>query len=169
VLNSSVRDPFIPFSRYSPRALALFQATMAHTHEMQAFLRARGVARVELDTVVQGVARLPSGSLPASIYWPHVLVAISRFCGDAIATACRGACPTRTLAGDGREMLVCGTGSYYEQPRLPDRLDEIPVDRVVFQPSIGDLSDPRCLPDETLRGGDGRAVSCVPRGKPTGR
>jgi hypothetical protein len=30
-------------------------------------------------------------------------------------------------------------------------------------------SDPRCHSDETWRGGDGRAGSCVPHVKPTGR
>lgn len=131
VLNCSVRDPFIRFERYSHRALRLFQSTMAHTDEMQEILRSYGVVRVELDNVVQGVAHMPELSLPVSIYWPYVLIAVSRYCGKEIAVACPGRCPKLNIAKGGREMVIYGTGSYYLNNQLP--LFHSSIDRAVYQ------------------------------------
>ncbi|MDD5630057.1 MAG: hypothetical protein PHU21_13395, partial [Elusimicrobia bacterium] len=110
-----------------------------------AFLRERGVARIELDNPLQGLER--GSDLRASLYVPFVTVTTTRLCFMAGADSgprelrrvapcgreCRSYTATLRSRGMGRDLILKGNTQFYENPDLPKDLEVLGVDRLVRQ------------------------------------
>ena len=110
-----------------------------------------GVCRVELDLPPAGLRRRDPAALPGSLWWPHVLVAVSRFCVAALAEDLAARQPGRVwpCQRSCRQTLVAlrhpampgplwsrGPAQHWENPgELPD-LRALSVDRVVELPEV---------------------------------
>ncbi len=126
-LNNSQRDYFRSGSWYSAEARALLAEV--------------GIARVELDSLLQGVAPLPAG-LAGSLHHPFAMVTSS------------GTCPFRSHGSSGPCSRPCGEAFVLETPEHPVplfqagntqflRQEELPpdpaslgLDRLVFHPVL---------------------------------
>ncbi len=90
LLNKQTIDPRIgPVMENSPAsARSHFQAAAADNPVVEAFLKDRGVNRIEFDNTRQGFIR--QGTLPASLHVPYVLFSVTRLCPAANWGAGRG-------------------------------------------------------------------------------
>ena len=100
-----------------------------------------GIARIELDNLVQGLAPLPAG-LAASLHTPYAMVTSS------------GTCPFRPHAAKGPCPAPCGEVMVLKTPEsrlplyqggntqflklesLPDDLPQLGIDRVIHHPAL---------------------------------
>lgn len=113
---------------------------------VQDYLAGLGVARVELDNLVQGIRRRPG--LPASLYLPWAYVSTTRrcrLCGcdgegyapERIPARCDRACERHafTVDKDGapRQLLLVGNTQFVDSGPPPEDLAELGVDRLVHQ------------------------------------
>jgi hypothetical protein len=116
----------------------------------RSFLRSRGVARVELDNVLQGLD-LELGGLRASLYVPYGYVATTRLCLAASCDRhgmedevgifpCRKECRDYTFElrqrGVPAVQLRKGNTVFFENPELPGNLERGGLDRIVTQPEL---------------------------------
>jgi len=107
------------------------------------FLADRGIDRVEINSRSQlqtAGGQLRGRGLLTHFHWPHMFVAVTRFCAcadgftghprDAIAACGRG-CErfVGTYALGETELLVCGNALWTKHPGLPQTPEE--VDRIV--------------------------------------
>ncbi|MCX5795425.1 MAG: hypothetical protein NTY77_08030 [Elusimicrobia bacterium] len=115
------------------------------------FLAVRGISRVEINSRSQLQTtreQLRSRGLRAHFHWPHMFVAVTRFCAaadgfaghprDAIAACSRG-CErfTGTYAVGGTELLVCGNALWTKHPgpaQPPEEADRIVSDELMPAP-----------------------------------
>ncbi len=112
-----------------------------------AYLRRRGVVRIELCNVVQGLER-GGEALPASLYHPWVYVSTGRYC-----QFCETSDPERALRALPRCQREClpyrlrmehpgmpvpltvrGSTTFFENSALPERPELLGVDRLVELP-----------------------------------
>ena len=112
------------------------------------FLSSKGIRRVELDNLLQGIARDPA--MPASLYYPYLYVSTTRLCLSNSCDhrtrslreifPCGKECQTYTFNLTHRDMpvklLLRGNTQFYLNDQLPDNLDELGIDRLVFEPDI---------------------------------
>lgn len=129
-LNRLVRDPRIGAEGRTLEQLEFLQTSQAHVPMVRAFLKERGIVRVELDNVRQGLAPLPDDGIGASLYTPWALISVSRFCGPAYAAHCPGkpCFATRTFV-EGVPMIADGTCTFWFCAGMPREMDGI--DRLV--------------------------------------
>lgn len=114
------------------------------------FLRERGVARVELDNVLQGL-ELDLGELRGSLYVPYGYIATTRLCLAASCNRhgmedevgifpCRKECRDYTfeLEQQGAPALQIRKGNtvFFENRELPGELARLGIDRIVTQPAL---------------------------------
>ncbi|WP_305042170.1 hypothetical protein [Geoalkalibacter sp.] len=110
----------------------------AHARELLAEL---GIARVELDNLLQGVAALPAG-LQGSLHHPYAFVTSTRGCPwrpPGSRGPCGQPCGEVFSLISSREpgtLLQCGNTQFLENPRLPENLAELGIDRLVFHPHL---------------------------------
>jgi len=113
------------------------------------FLINNGINRVELDNLLQGIAR-QAPSLKASLYFPFSYVTTTRFC--LTATSERKVRPLRSISDCNKEcqrytfrlrhknmpvdLFLKGNTQFFKNERLPDNLDDLNVDRIVYEPEI---------------------------------
>lgn len=90
LLNKQTIDPRIESVMESSPASARshFQAAAADNPVVEAYLKDRGVNRIEFDNTCQGFIR--QGTLPASLHVPYVLFSVTRLCPAANWGAGRG-------------------------------------------------------------------------------
>ncbi len=130
------------------KAFEHFKRSNVDVPRLKAFLQSLGVRRYELDNLPQGIARDPS--MPASLYYPYLYVTTTRLC---LTNSCdRRERPLREIFPCGREcqkftftlthkdmpveLLLRGNTQFYVNDRLPDNLEELGVDRLVFEPDL---------------------------------
>lgn len=115
---------------------------------IQDFLRSQGIARVELDNLLQGVVR--HSSLAASLYYPYAYISTTRLCLTSCCdrrttslreiTSCGKECHKFTFklshAGMPVTVLLKGNAQFFRNDKLPDNLAELGVDRLVYEPEI---------------------------------
>jgi len=126
-LNADERDYFRQGSWYSPEAVALLQET--------------GIARVELDLLLQGVAALPAG-LVGSLHYPYAMVSSSRNCpyrGSSSATGCPAPCGevfTLSSPESPLPLFQGGNTQFLRHDEPPAAPLPAGIDRVVFHPQL---------------------------------
>lgn len=113
------------------------------------FLVDNGIKRVELDNLLQGMVR-ENPALKASLYFPFAYVTTTRFCMAASSEkgrkslrsilACNEECQKYTFSLRHKnmpvELLLKGNAQFFENRRLPDNLDDLKIDRIVYEPEI---------------------------------
>lgn len=113
------------------------------------FLRGMSVRRVELDNLLQGLRRA-EGALPASLYYPYAYISTTRLCllmaGDRPDKNFRsiGCCSQECLRYDvtlvhqqmPAPLLLKGNTYFFRNDSLPSNLEELGIDRLVFQPEL---------------------------------
>lgn len=109
--------------------------------EARALLAELGIARIELDNLLQGIAPLPAG-LAGSLHVPFAMVASSRNCPYRTTTdpgGCPAACGevfTLTGAASPVPLLQGGNTQFLRNDTLPDDLPGLGIDRLVRHPSL---------------------------------
>lgn len=113
------------------------------------FLINNGIKRVELDNLLQGIAR-KNPSLKASLYLPFAYVTTTRFC--LTASSERKAVFMRSISSCNKEcqryafqlrhknmpidLFLKGNTQFFKNSRIPDDLDSLNIDRIVYEPEI---------------------------------
>jgi hypothetical protein len=114
------------------------------------FLINKGIKRVEFDNPFQGLSR-PSHSLKGSLYTPFVYVTTTRFCPTTLGEKrinkplrailpCNKGCQRYTFRLTHTQMpvelLLKGNTQFFKNEYLPKDLDQLTIDRLVYQPTI---------------------------------
>ena len=125
-----------------------FQRANSDVPHLSRFLESQGVARVELDNLLQGISR--SGGLTASLWYPFLYITTTRLCllmsGDrpeknlrSLGT-CGRECRTYRVTLTHKDMpvpiLVQGNTQFFRNDRLPEDLAALNISRLVFAPDI---------------------------------
>lgn len=120
----------------SDRVLEHFQKSVLDAPYSRAHLEERGVGRVELDVLTQGVSDADVG-LSASLYYPWTFVTVRRWCRESSsAPLCNEACSDRLTSLDNRpvmpELLYRKNNVVFT---YTETVPEVPaVDRTVYLP-----------------------------------
>lgn len=113
------------------------------------YLSANGIKRVELDNLLQGLDREES-MLKASLYLPFGYITTTRFCLTASCESrkkslrtipeCNKECRKYTFRLKHKSMPVDlylkGNSQFFKNERVPDNLECLAIDRLVYQPEI---------------------------------
>jgi len=107
-----------------------------YQQEAVAFLREFGIARVELDNLLQGIAPLPKG-LVGSLHIPWAMVTSSRNCPvreAGLTGPCPGGCGAvmrLTTPQTKADLFQAGNTQFLENRILPENLPSLGIDRIV--------------------------------------
>jgi hypothetical protein len=126
-----------------------FKETNVDSPYFTEFLLKNRVRRIELDNLLQGVARR-NPELKASLYMPYAYVTTSRFCLTRMAyndrrftrkiAPCKRECRVSSFKLSNRKMPVDlflkGNTQFIENSHLAGNLSDLNIDRLVFQPSL---------------------------------
>jgi len=135
-LSGQKRGPRILDLQLSPAEMDYFRRGSWYSSEAVAFLQEKGIQRVELDNLLQGIAPLPEG-LHGSLHLPYALVTSSRNCPFRKPhhdRPCQPACGevfTLESTQTAIPLLQGGNSQFLRNDRLPEHLDELGVDRLV--------------------------------------
>lgn len=114
------------------------------------FLISKQIKRVELDNLLQGISR-PPHSLKSSLYIPFAYITTTRLCllsscEDKVnkplraISACNKECQKYTFRLAHKKMpidlLLKGNTQFFKNERLPDNLNDLNIDRIVYEPEI---------------------------------
>jgi hypothetical protein len=116
---------------------------------LSAFLSEKGIRRVELDNLLQGLLR-SNPTLKGSIYFPFAYVTTSRFCLASLCekgsgfsraiTTCSKECQEyifllrhKTMPVD---LFVKGNAQFFKNDKLPEDLAQLNIDRIVYEPDL---------------------------------
>lgn len=109
------------------------------------FLLNKGIKRVELDNLLQGISRQNS-QIKGSLYLPFAYVATTRLCRVNLGERKRGILPcnrecqkyTFKLQHKGMpvDLFLKGNTLFFKNRKLPENLEELNIDRLVYQPEI---------------------------------
>jgi hypothetical protein len=113
------------------------------------FLINNGVNRIDLDNLLQGIAR-ENPSLKASLYFPYAYVTTTRFCLAAISeqrtnflrsiSNCSKECQRYAFRLSHKNMPVDlflkGNTQFFRNESLPHNLEDLNIDRIVYEPEI---------------------------------
>jgi hypothetical protein len=120
-----------------------YQGCWVDKAEAIALLFHYGVKRCELSNTAQGIA-LAFSDMRYTLHLPHVLVSVMRTCpGENEDFNTRPQCPCSSQTGAGQpiswahyslpfDLFRRDNALYYKHPELPDNLDILPVDRIVY-------------------------------------
>lgn len=113
------------------------------------FLIEKGIRRIELDNLLQGVIRR-SPKIKGSIYIPFAYVTTTRYCLASLCEndsgffrsirPCNKECQRYVFRLQHKQMpvdlLLQGNTQFFKNEKLPDNLDSLEIDRVVYQPEL---------------------------------
>ena len=118
-----------------------YQTSAINKTEVAEYLTEKGIRRCELNNIPQGISLL-SNKMKYTLYFPDVLISVMRQCPGAgenfnIHKKCRHHCNENenvTWHNDSMpyEFFRSDNGLYYNQTKLPENLQSIPVDRIVY-------------------------------------
>lgn len=147
LLTKQKRGPRIANLKHKlpPTALVHFKRFSVDKPEIITFLRQLGVVRIELDNTLQGV--IASSDIPKSIYLPFVYVSTTRYCLISKLNKkdfklrriddCNKECLNRGFVLKNKYMpekiYLKGNTQFYKNDRLPDKLEDKNIDRIVYQ------------------------------------
>jgi hypothetical protein len=129
-------------------AVAHFQCSNVDIPHVQRFLESKGVKRVELDNLLQGMVR--NGGLAASLYYPYAYISTTRLCllvdGDrpgknfrSIAK-CSHECMHYKVTLRHEDMpvpvVLKGNTQYFRNDKLPPNLEKLNITRLVHVPEL---------------------------------
>ncbi|MFH1791327.1 MAG: hypothetical protein ABH885_05020 [Candidatus Omnitrophota bacterium] len=126
-----------------------FMESACDTEVFSDFLVRNNVGRVEFDNLLQGLIR-PGGHIRGSLYYPYAYVSTTRYC---LTASCLSAEPAmRSIASCDKEcgqfsfslshksmpveLIMKGNTQFFENTELPGNLEELNIDRLVYQPDI---------------------------------
>lgn len=148
LLTKQKRDPRIAAlnEQLPVDAAAHLAASSVDSSLVAAFLGEQGIGRVELDNVAQGIRRY--GTMRASLYYPYCAITTTRFCPmsgseerkrnlraiEPCRRECRSYRMSLTTKRFPKEILLKGNTQFYINERLPENLDQLHIDRTVYQP-----------------------------------
>ena len=151
LLTKQARDPRLgKLAETVPdRAMAHFRMSNVDGPRLAAFLRRMGVVRAEFDNPLHGLER-QDPDLPGSIYHPYLYLTTTRLCyatarkggqrGQRTPGLCAMECRDRTFSLTHRKMpadlLLHGNTIFLENRQLPVNLEQLRVDRLVYQPDV---------------------------------
>jgi len=155
-----IRDPHSPktnylvFQKRLPLDLDYYYkgSNAASVGLIHNYLIEHGVNRIELDNTVQGLSlQLPQGEISASLYLPYIYIATTFFCPSAGCDQkkksllkirpCTKQCQKYIFKlrhkSIPKTLFLKGNTVFYKHSRLPRRrLEEIGINRLVYQPEI---------------------------------
>jgi len=152
ILVKQYRDPCFKKLRYriKKRASNFFKTSNIDFSydRMVSFLSAKGISRIELDNLMQGIIR--KTSLKASLYFPYGYVAPTRYCPTALIAQkiksvrvipiCSKECQGHTFRlihpFVPKDLLLKGNTIFFKNEALPRSLEKMSIDRLVFEPEI---------------------------------
>ena len=150
LLTKQKRGPRILLMRKKAPAemLAHFRRMSADSERFSAFLFQRGVKRIELDNLLQGIER--TSKTAASLYLPYAYVSTTRYCLTAYAASdnpyfrkigpCQRQCRKYTFElrdkGMPVTLLMKGNTYFFENRSVPENLEELGIDRIVEMPAL---------------------------------
>jgi len=126
-----------------------FRRACADSPAMTAYLSERGIKRLELDNLLQGISR-DRQALKASIYTPFSYVTTSRIC--VTSQAVNGRTFSRNITYCNKECRMCsftlkhgtmpatlylkGNTQFIKTETLPKRLEDLNIDRIVSEDGL---------------------------------
>ncbi|MCX8125666.1 MAG: hypothetical protein N3E40_00785 [Dehalococcoidia bacterium] len=152
LLNKMKRGPrlMVVIDRLPETTVEYFRNSSLTAPLLQKFLKERGVRRVELDNLLQGID-LPLRGWEMSLYLPYAYVTTTRLCLTASCDIpemeerigifpCQRECRKYTFALTSEIMPVTlirkGNTIFFENPVLPENFEGSGISRLVFQPEI---------------------------------
>lgn len=114
------------------------------------FLVSKRIKRIELDNLLQGISR-PLPSLKGSLYIPFAYITTTRIClfglrKDNADRISRVIAPCNKKCREGvfmlrhkkmpADLLLKGNTQFFKNEQLPDNLDDLNIDRIVYEPEI---------------------------------
>lgn len=127
-----------------------FRQSNVDSFTISNFLISKQIKRVELDNLLQGISR-PPHSLKSSLYIPFAYITTTRLC---LLSSCedKGNKPLRAISGCDKEcqrytfrlahkkmpvdLFLKGNTQFFKNGRLPDNLNDLNVNRIVYEPEI---------------------------------
>ena len=140
-LSGQKRGPRILDLELTAEQRVYFRQSRWHGRESAGLLAEFGIARVELDNLLQGLAPLSSG-LRASLHHPYAMVTSGRHCPfreKMTDTNCPAPCgEVFTLSCDETPipLLQGGNTQFLRQDSLPADLAALGIDRLVYHPRL---------------------------------
>lgn len=129
-----------------------FRGSSLDTQSFRNFLVKHKIRRVELDNLLQGIElNLSKLEISASLYFPYAYVTTTRAClaincdvhgqEDVVGIfPCKKECQRYTFYLKSRIMptflIRKGNTIFFKNDRIPENLEEIGVDRIVYEPYI---------------------------------
>ena len=141
ILSGQKRGPRILELTLTVEQREYFRRGSWYGREAAALLEEMGIARVELDNLLQGLAPLPTG-LTGSLHYPYAMVTSSRNCPfrvDLKGTGCGSRCGEAfRLETDQTPipLLQCGNTQFLQNPALPSDPSALGIDRLVHHPYL---------------------------------
>jgi len=140
-LSGQKRGPRVLDLELTAEQHAYFRQSRWHGRESAALLAELGIARVELDNLLQGLAPLPPG-LRASLHHPYAMVTSGRHCpfpeelGGADCPAPCGEVFTLSCDETPIPLLQGGNTQFLRHDSLPADLAALGIDRLVYHPHL---------------------------------
>jgi hypothetical protein len=120
-----------------------FQRSYLDLPWLRDFLSQKGVRRIELDNLLQGIERDPG--IPASLYYPYTYVTTTRLCLTAASgqssrplrsiVRCRKECKPYTFRLIHKNMplplFIKGNTQFFKNEEIPLNLSKLGIDRLV--------------------------------------
>lgn len=151
LLTKQKRGPRIMnvLKRLPKGAIEHFRQSNIDVPVLSEFLLERNIKRVELDNLLQGISR-PHAILKGSLYYPYLYVTTTRYCLTAsceskttnyrLISSCNKQCQKYEFELSHRSMpvklLLKGNTQFFINDKIPDNLESLNIDRLVFEPEI---------------------------------
>jgi hypothetical protein len=131
----------------SPEFVQHFRTTGMDSEIVQDYLLANGIGRIEFDNLLHGIERRNTATR-ASLYHPFSFLSMARACYSNSFTdrrrpanaiyQCRSECLKHSFRLRNPDfpcdLFIHGNAYFFENPRLPDDLEAMNIDRLVYQP-----------------------------------
>ncbi len=140
-LSGQKRGPRVVDLKLSPEAEDYFRQGSWYSSEAVSLLQELGIARVELDNLLQGINPLPE-PLCGTLHTPYALVTSSRNCpfhADKSGRRCSFGCGEvfrLTTNQTSQELLQAGNSQFLKLTDLPADLPALGIDRLVEHPQL---------------------------------
>jgi len=129
-----------------------FQRSYIEVEDVQEFLIDNEIFRVEFDNLIQGIdINLKKSKLSCSLYFPYLYVTTTRACFangcedknklDKIGVfPCKKECQKYTVKLTHKTLptplITKGNAVFIKNTKLPDKLEKMGFDRLVYQPKV---------------------------------
>jgi hypothetical protein len=147
LLNGQIRGLRLDYEkRIHKNILEHFQGSQPQIEILADFYKARGINRIELDNLPQGIkANYKNMGFSGSLYYPYGYITLTRFCPYVIIKnrfsiifsikRCNKACQQSILSIENKEVdkkvFVKGNAHLFKNNNIPKNLMELGIDRLV--------------------------------------